>query len=284
MKRKSEKQFARETAKHVSMVKQSRRKVSLQVEKALFAAASILRVHGQLIIQPREAAISKVMEISHGEEEQLTFFTNGAVHLPPRENKQNTTLHRVPNHQAQCLSRGPRPRQNRVKLAAAVAYKATDYNEWIVKSFSVPPGGRYYLEAEMAGIAGALPIAISRIVDLRKTKASITSHKVVIFIDSQDAIHQLQKLQEHTRKLIHDHTPACKLITRSQYLHRLGVPLEVHWIPSRHPGIPGNLLADAEARQTAKSNLMSPRRNLSRPVYSFTMRSGTNTETIHIKY
>lgn len=251
MKRKHEKQLAHETAKHISMVKQSRKNTSLQTEKALFTAAPILRFHGQLIIQPREAAILKAIEISRCKEGQLAFFTDGAVHITSKENKQNT-LHRASPKQAQGLCRGPPPRRNRVKLAAAVAYEATESSEWIVKSFSVPPGGRYYyLEAEMAGIAGALAIAISSIINLKKKKTSITSHKVVILTDCQAAINQLQKLQEYTGKQFQDYTLACKLMTRSQYLHHLGVPLEVHWIPGHHPAIPGNLHADTEARRTA---------------------------------
>lgn len=251
MKRKSEKQIARETAKHISMVKKSRKKASAQTEAALFAATSILRFHGRLVIQPREAAILKAMEMSHYEEGQMAFFTDGAVHI--RENKRDI-VHRAPPKPVQCQSRDPR--QTKVKLAAAIAYKATESSDWIVKAFTVPSRGRrYYLEAEMAGIAGALAIAISRIKNSKK-RPSATSHKIIILTDCLAAIHQLQKLQEHTSKRqFRDNTVACKLITRSQYLHGLGVPLEVHWIPGHHPAIPGNLGADTEARRTAKSDM-----------------------------
>lgn len=179
MKRKSEKQIARETAKHMSMVKKSRNKVSIQIEAALFAAASILRFHGQLVIQPRGAAILKAIEMSHCEDGQMVFFTDGAVHF--RENKQDPA-HRASSEQAQCQSRDPPLRQKKVKLAAAIAYKDTKSSEWVVKAFTVPLAGRYYLEAEMAGIAGALAIAISSIKSSMK-KASITPRKAVILTD-----------------------------------------------------------------------------------------------------
>ncbi|KAL6890653.1 hypothetical protein GGI43DRAFT_415394 [Trichoderma evansii] len=235
------------------MVKKSRKKASVQIEAALFAATSIPCFYGNLTIQPKEEAILKAMEMSHHKEGQLAFFTDGAVHI--RKSKQDT-VHRISSKQAQCQSRDPPLRRNMIKLATTIAYKATENNEWIVKAFTVPPRGRhYYLEAEMAGVAGALAIAISSI-KISKKKPSITSHKVVILTDCLAAIHQLQKLQEHTpKRQFQDNALACKLITRSQYLHDLGVTLEVHWIPGHHPAIPGNLRADTEARRTAKSGM-----------------------------
>lgn len=163
MKRKSEKQIARETAKHISMVKKSWKKASIQNEAALFAAASILRFHGELVIHSREVAITKAMEMSHCEEGQMIFFTDGAVHV---QKNQDGTVHRASPEQAQC----PPLRRNKVKLAAAIAYKVAKSSEWTVRAFTVPTAsrGRYYLEAELAGIAGALGIAISSIKDSRK--------------------------------------------------------------------------------------------------------------------
>ncbi|EHK44012.1 uncharacterized protein TrAtP1_008473 [Trichoderma atroviride] len=254
MKRKSEKQIARETAKHISMVKKSRKKASIQNETALFAAASILRFHGELVIQPREVAIIKGVDMSHCDEGQMVFFTDGAVHI--RKN-QDDIVHQASPKQAQCQSRHHPLRRNKVKLAAAIAYKVAKSSEWTVRAFTVPKGGRgrYYLAAELAGIAGALGIAISSINDSRK-RDSITPQKVVILTDCQDAIGKLQKLREHTsNRKSQDGTLACKLITRSQHLHDLGVLLEVHWIPGHHPAISGNIRADTEARRTAKSDM-----------------------------
>ncbi|KAL7898089.1 hypothetical protein HDV63DRAFT_394537 [Trichoderma sp. SZMC 28014] len=254
MKRKSEKQIARETAEHISMVKKSRKKASTQIEAALFAAASILRFHGELVIQPREMAISEATEMSHYEQGRMVFFTDGAVHV--RKN-QDGTVDRASPEQAQCQSCHPRLLRNKVKLAAAIVYKVAKSSEWTVRAFTVPTGStrKYYLEAELAGIAGALGIAISIAKDSRK-KTSITPQKVVIFTDCQDAIGKLQKLRDHdSNRKSQDGTLACKLISRSQYLHDLGVLLEVRWVPGHHPAISGNVRADTEARRTAKSDM-----------------------------
>lgn len=157
----------------------------------------------------------------------MAFFTDGPVHI--RENKQDT-IDRASPKQVQRQYRDPSLRKNKVKLAAAIAYKATESSEQIAKAFTVPPRGKYYLRAEMAGIAGALAIAITRINSMKK--AWITSQKVAILTDCQAAIHQLQKLQEYpSNGQFQDNTLARKLITKSQYLHYLGVSLEVHWIP-----------------------------------------------------
>lgn len=126
-----------------------------------------------------------------------------------------------------------------------------------MRAFTVSTGGRgsYYLEAELAGIAGALGIAILSIKDSRR-KASITPQKVVILTDCQDAISQLQELREHASNWkSQDGSLACKLVTRSQQLHDLGVILEVHWIPGHRSAISGNIRADTEARRTARSDM-----------------------------
>jgi ribonuclease HI len=254
MKRKSEKQIARETAEHISMVKKSRKEASIQNEAALFAAASILRFHGELVIHSREVAITKAMEMSRCEEGHMILFTDGAVHI---QKNQDGTVHRASPEQAQCQSRRPHLRRNKVKLAAAIAYRVAKSSEWTVRAFTVPTRGRgrYYLEAELAGIVGALGIAILRIKDSRK-KASITPQKVVILTDCQGAISQLQKLRGHASNWkSQDGSLACKLVTRSQHLHDLGVLLEVHWIPGHHSAISGNIRADNEARRTAKSDM-----------------------------
>lgn len=188
MKRKTEKQLARETAKHIAMVKQSRamdkqaRKIaSRQTEMALLTAAPIPSFCGQLIIQPREPAILKGTEESRYKSEHLVYFVDGAVHMPAKGNHQNTS----------------KSTRRQVKLAAAVAYKATEGSGWIVTSFSVPLGrrNRYYLQAEMSSIAGVLAIAISTITNERRA-GSMALHKVIILTDCQSAIHQLQKLQK----------------------------------------------------------------------------------------
>ncbi|UKZ87119.1 uncharacterized protein TrAFT101_002928 [Trichoderma asperellum] len=75
----------------------------------------------------------------------IAFYTDGAAHI--RESEQDP-VHQVSPKELQYQSRDPPLRRKKVKLTAAVAYKATESNEWIVKAFTVPPGGNYYLEAE----------------------------------------------------------------------------------------------------------------------------------------
>lgn len=47
----------------------------------------------------------------------------------------------------------------------------------------------------------------------------------------------------------------CKLITRSQYLVRIGVEVELRWIP-RRPSVGGHKRAEATARNTATSYVL----------------------------
>jgi hypothetical protein len=165
MKRKSEKQMARETAEHMSMVERSRKEASVQIEAALFAATFILRFHGELIIQSRETAIVKAMEMPHYEEGRIVFFTGGAVHIPVNKHNKKNAVSRISPKQGQCQSRHLRRRRNKVKLAD--------------------------LEAELAGIAGALAIAISSIKGSKK-KTSATPQKVVISYKNYESILQIR--------------------------------------------------------------------------------------------
>lgn len=238
MKRKSEKQLARETSNHISMVERSRREASWQSEMALLTAAPVLCFNGQLVIQSREVATSKAIETSPYNGEQLAYFTASAVHISPKKNIYDLEK-----------------RRTKVRLAAAAAYKATESIKWTVTSFSVPPGARsHYLQAGMAGIAGALAMAITSIISQRR-EATVTFTKVIIMTDCEAAIHQLQKLQklqDYTKEQIQGYTLIRKLITRYQYLRYLGIPLEIHWIPGHHKDIAGNLQANSGARRTAK--------------------------------
>lgn len=137
MRRRLKKQLARETAKHIAMVKESREKAGLETETILLAhaAKSAFCFRGQLLIQPEEAAISKAIELSHCSEEQLTFFTDGAVHISSSMVKKQNALHRGSSKHAQCGSRGLKIRRDKVKLAAAIAYQASENSEWTVKFF-----------------------------------------------------------------------------------------------------------------------------------------------------
>jgi ribonuclease HI len=81
-----------------------------------------------------------------------------------------------------------------------------------------------------------------------------TTSTVVIFTDCQAALSELQKLQNvsYTEKQLEGNAVARRIITTSQYLQRVGVHLEIRWIPG-HAGIQGNCYADTAARAMARS-------------------------------
>lgn len=159
MKRKTKKQLiremARKAAQEASIARKTVKKANFQAEIALLKVTSDLRFWGQLIIQPSETALVEAMndDSQCRKEPTLVYFTDGAVHK----------------------MQGP---GNQIKLAASVTHRATKSSGWKVVAFSVPPGGkRHYLQAEMAGIAGAMAMAISNISSQRNggTQASSVS-------------------------------------------------------------------------------------------------------------
>lgn len=253
MKQKSKKQLRkqliREAAQAASVARKARKKAYRQSEMALLKATPILRFHGRLIMEPREHAILAAITLSqYHEEDQLIYFADGAVDLAQK----NVCSQDTPKEK----------RRRKFNLAAAVAHKASEASDWRLVSFSVPQSGKkYYLEAEMSGIAGALGVAISDI----SVGSSDHSHDgypasraiastVVILTDCQAALSELQKLQNvsYTEKQLEGNAVARRIITRSQYLQRVGVHLEIRWVPG-HAGIQGNCYADAAARAMASS-------------------------------
>lgn len=238
MKRKTKKQLAREDAQHRATVKRACKAASLQTEEALLTAAPILRFCGQLFVQSREAAVSTAIDPSLHREEHLVFLVDGAVH-------------KVSKSRQDVLG------QKQIKLAAAVAHRVAGVNsEWSVTSFSVPLGGRHhYLQAEMAGIAGALGMALSSVSGCgRRNVSNKPLQKVVVLTDCQAALCELRKLQSYnkSKEQLRHYALGRKLITRSQYLQQLGISLDLHWIPRRHKTIPGSILVDAGARRAAR--------------------------------
>lgn len=238
-KKKLRKQLIREAAREASIARKARRKAGHQSEMALLKATPILRFHGQLIVESRESALLTAKKLSERQnEDDLVYFTDGAVHLTEKNEG----------------SPGPpqEKRRRKFNLAAAVAHKASEESGWKLVSFSVPQGGkRYYLEAEMSGIAGALGMAIS---DILVGSSRASASRVVILTDCQAALSQLQKRQHrlYTEKQLQGNAIARRIITRSQYLHHLDVQLEIRWVPG-HAGVQGNHYANTAARAMARS-------------------------------
>lgn len=142
------KQMMRETLQEAARAGRERRKTSRQAEMALLDATSTssLRFHGQLVIESKETAIITATELSsHSKKEDLVYYTDGAVHLAENDKR-------------------PGSQRRKFTLAAAVAHKTPDADGWRQVSFSVPQDGKkYYTQAEMSGIAGALGMAMSYI-------------------------------------------------------------------------------------------------------------------------
>ncbi|KEY71040.1 hypothetical protein S7711_00864 [Stachybotrys chartarum IBT 7711] len=166
------KQLARKVAKDLSIIRKARIKAGQRDEASLLAAAPVLCFCGDVIIQSREAAVSKAMAFLSYGEDQLVYFTDGAVHITRDE------------HAQAALDK----RRRKASLGAAIAHTAIGGSEWTVTSFSVAQGAtRDYLVAEMAGIAGALAIAISSITNQQRI-GSATTRRVVILSDCQTAL------------------------------------------------------------------------------------------------
>ena len=94
---------ARETAKQLSIARESKKKANVKAERTIMAATHDLRFHGLLIIDCRETATLMALEISRDEEQRAAYFVDGAVYMPNRD---------VPGN-----------RSTGIKLAAAIVYR-----------------------------------------------------------------------------------------------------------------------------------------------------------------
>lgn len=86
----------------------------------------------------------------------------------------------------------------------------------------------------------------------QSSRASVS--RVIILTDCQAALSRLQSLQHilYTKKQLQGNDFSRRIITRSQYLQRLSVQLEIRWVPG-HADIKGNRYADTAARAMARS-------------------------------
>ena len=69
---------------------------------------------------------------------------------------------------------------------------------------------------------------------------------------------RLSHLQDfsRTRAQLQGHPLARKLIARSQYLGKLGISVEIRWLPGRRNNLGGNRLAHMGARAAAKGTII----------------------------
>jgi hypothetical protein len=119
-------------------------------------------------------------------------------------------------------------------------------------------GGLSSYRVELSNVleasAFALPWAICKHrLDETYRQPELRERKVVIFMDSQDVLTGNEKLRyealtEH--RMLDGDCDLGKPITRSQYLRRLGVQVELRWDPA-HARVEGNEREDAAARCAA---------------------------------
>lgn len=240
----SEKAIAASLAQHISSIAEENKKANARRELALLRSTSELRFLGDVIIdQSRDDAIAAATEAcrpSPGRsEEELVFFVDGS------------SFHKRGKHNARRCA------------GAAVVFQAHDGQGWQERVFPLPskPDAS---TAEIIAISEGLAVALSQIL----IRPASGLRKVVIFSDCQEALSCVNGLRQHTfsEGWLRDDLNSVlrKLITRSQYFGKLGISVELRWVPA-HSGVEGNIRADAAARSAAADD--SAGRGFAKGVY-----------------
>lgn len=194
-----------------------------------------LRFHSKVIIEKREDALAKAKNvIAYPSAEDLVYFVDGSA-LPRLETSAAAVVH-----------------MNTTKKGGF---------RWETTSFLVRQNEAVCADgAELAAIAGALVIAVSKIKGQapKKRAASNTARRVLVFSDSQVALRQTLQWQHNApcRNDLENSAIARGIITSSQILSQLDVHLVLHWVPG-HARVKGNLRADKAARRMAKGRMGS---------------------------
>lgn len=220
---------------HISDIAETNKKVNARRELALLRSTADMRFVGDVIIQSRDDAILAARESSRPSsecaEKQLLFYVDGSLFF--KRGKRNAK---------RCAG-------------AAVVFQAEDGQDWQERVFSLPRESDT-CTAEMAAISEGLAVALSQTLT---QPAEVC--KVVIFSDCQEALSRVHELRQHTfseewlqseRNLV-----LRKLITRSQYFRKLGISVELRWVPA-HSGVEGNIRADRAARSAAADDSGGP--------------------------
>lgn len=231
----TERAVCRETALHISSTAKANKKANLRRELALLRATAELKFHGQVIIEPREDATLAATTTRNSQNpdgtRQLVFFVDGSRSANIKDKRKRKA-----------------PESGRA-AGAAVVYQ-TNGRAWEERTFCLANGYNAKI-AEKAAIAEGLAIALSQILLLGSDQRQVQS-KVVIFTDCQEAMNRVDELRRIslTEGRLRGDPIVRKLVTRSQYLHGLGVEVEIRWVPG-HSGVEGNVRADAAARSAA---------------------------------
>lgn len=241
----SERAIAASLRQHMSDIAETNRKANSRRELALLRSTPELRFAGDVITQPRDDAILAAREAASRPrpecaEKELVFYVDGSSFYKP--GKRNAK---------RCAG-------------AAVVFPADDGQVWQERVFPLPRETDAF-GAEMTAIAEGLAVALSQ---------TLTQpggiRKVAVFSDCPGALVRLNELRQRTfseeclRSELPVNSVLRKLITRSQYFRRLGISVELRWVPA-HSGVEGNVRADRAARNAAQDDRAGP--GLTKGVY-----------------
>lgn len=250
--RKKAEAIVSEVACQIALAKATRkanRKANKRMEEELWRATPELQFCGDIIIEEsREDAIATAKEISsktNVNSQHMAFFVDGSLIPKPKKKSKRSISGSKSDSAPLC--------------GAAVIYRSSeDSQDWHETYISLLHE-RNSDQAEISAVAEGLVVATTKMMHFKSQNSAelermAINYKVTIFTDSQRALTTVDKLRGE--KFIADDRVRSnpitrKFITRSQYLRRIGVHLELRWVPG-HSGVEGNVRADVAARKAAK--------------------------------
>jgi ribonuclease HI len=166
---------------------------------------------------------------------------------PPRE-FQDSCVFWVDSSFARCRPRTSADATRRTSAAAAVVYKTwPNKKEWNFKAFGLARVRSSNL-AELFAIKAALEMAAEF------AQKDHRWRKMTIFSDCQAALTEISRFPYATNIA---ENIVSSFIKAALLLYKLGVRLEVRWVPG-HKKVPGNVRADSLAKRARKSVVMLP--------------------------
>lgn len=234
--RRSDRAIAASLREHISSIAEANRKANARRELALLRCTPELRFLGDVIIQSRDDAILAAREASQPRsdkcaEKELVFYVDGSSLY--KKGKRNAKR----------------------SAGAAVVFQADDSQIWQERVFPLPRESDAFT-AEITAIAEGLAVSLSQTL----TRPAETK-KVVVFSDCREALNRVDELRQRTfseeRLRSERDSVVRKLITRSQYFCRIGISIELRWVPA-HSGVDGNIRADRAAQSAAEDDSGGP--------------------------
>lgn len=204
-------------------------KANILGDRALLSVIDDLRFFGDVIIESRDDAIAAA-KLSDQGPHKLQVFVDGSTF-----------------YSDQAKGSG-----------AAVVYKSSASSEgWEEKIFHIP-GARIAWQAEEFAIAEALALAVPWAIRAKdRSELQIEENpellSLVIFTDCERALWKIVKHKSvaFPRSQLQSNAVYRRIVTRSQYLRKLGVQVQLRWIPG-HTRIRGNERAHNRARYAVK--------------------------------